>query len=182
MFETTIEKDMETASTDAELESLTIKIYNKFRGEFLEFIEELKKSGIAQALYNSSTPEETVSLWAKYSSENEDFFARVKAWAERRDEYFDTLETFPLFEKEEKLDNILEIGLMIFIVKDEWLLSEEDIDSKLDERSNSKFIEQLTELLKKSPNRILKAAGWYIDYNGFETMTEENIFDYCPEN
>lgn len=62
MFETTIEKDMETASTDAELESLTIKIYNKFRGEFLGFIEELKKSGIAQALYNSSTPEETVSL------------------------------------------------------------------------------------------------------------------------
>ena len=35
-----------------------------------------------------------------------------------------------LFEKEEKLDNILEIGLMIFIVKDECLLSEEDIDSK----------------------------------------------------
>ena len=41
MFETTIEEDMQTATTDAELESLAIKIYNKFRGEFLEFIENL---------------------------------------------------------------------------------------------------------------------------------------------
>lgn len=181
MFETTIEKDMETASTDAELESLATKIYNKFRSEFLEFIEELKKSGIAQALYNSSTPEETVSLWAKYSSENEDFFARVKTWAERRDEYFDTLEFFPMFDKDEELDCILEIGLMIFIVKDECLLSEEDIDP--DEDFNSKFGEQLTELLKKSSNRILKAAGWYIYYTGsFDTMTEGNIFDFCPIN
>ena len=182
MFETTIEKDLQTATSNAERESLALQIYNKFRREFLEFIEELKKSDIAQALYNSSTPEETVSLWAKYSSENEDFFARVKVWAEGRDEYFAAFERFPLFEKDEKLDSILEIGLMIFIVKDECLLNEEDIDAKFDENSNSKFLEQLTELLKKSSNRILKAAGWYIDSNGFETMTEENIFDYCPEN
>lgn len=87
-----------------------------------------------------------------------------------------------MFEKDEELDCILEIGLMIFIVKDECLLNEEDIDAKFDEDFNSKFLEQLTELLKKSPNQILKAAGWYIDYNGFETMTAENIFDYYPEN
>lgn len=175
MFETTIEKDLKTATTEAEREALALQIYNKFRGEFLKFIGELKNSGIAQALYNSSTPEETVSLWAKYSSKNEEFFARVRTWAERRDEYFSPCERFPMFEKDEKLDCILEIGLLVFIVKYDCLLNEEDIDSK--------FMVQLIELLQKSSNRILKAAGWYIYYAGcFDEMTEENIFEYCPEN
>ena len=100
MFETTIEKDLQAATTDAERESIFSQIYNKYHLEFLTFIEELKNSGIAQDLYNSSSPEETISIWEKYSSENQELFERIKSLAEGIDEYFNTCETVPLFEKD----------------------------------------------------------------------------------
>lgn len=174
MFETTIEKDLESATTDAQRESICSEIYNKYRDEFLTFIEELKKNGIAQALYNSSTPEETMFIWERYSSENQELFARIKSWAEGRTDYFNTYEPIPLFKDDEKIECILEVGLMILIVKDECVLLEEDI--------NTSFNEELITLLKKSPNRLLKAAGWYIDCDGYETMTKENIFDFYSED
>lgn len=170
MFETTIEKDLETATTKAERESIANKIYSKYRDEFLLFIEELKNNGIAQKLYNSSTPEETLSLWKEYSSKNQDFFTKIKSWAENRSEYFHTYENFPLFEQNEKIECHLEIGLMISIVKDECIFSDEDITPS--------FNEELIALLKNSPNRLLKAAGWYIDCNDYETMTKENIYKF----
>lgn len=173
MFETTIEKDLQAATTNAERESIFSKIYNKYREEFLEFIKELKKSGIAQDLYNSSTPEETISIWEKYSSENKKLFERIKSWAEGRFKYFNTYEPVPLFEEDEKIECILEVGLIILIVKDECILFEEDI--------NKEFNEKLIELLKKSPNRIIKAAGWYIDCEGYETITKENIYNYFKD-
>lgn len=174
MFETTIEKDLQTANTDAKLEAIFSKIYNKYRKEFLAFIEELKKSGIAQKLYNSSTPEETISIWKKFSSENQGLFERIKSWAEARDEYFNTYEHAPLFEEDEKVECCLEVGLMIIIVKDECILSGEDIKESYDA--------ELVTLLKKSNNRLLKAAGWYIDCDGYETMTEENIYTFYSED
>ena len=171
MFEATIEKDLKSATCEAEREAIFSQIYNKYRGEFLVFIEELKKSGIAQALYNSSTPEETISIWEKYSSENQELFARIKSWAEGRSEYFDTYEPVPLFEEDEEIECILEVGLMILIVKDECILLEEDI--------NETFGTELVALLKKSSNKIIRAAGCYINCNGYDTITSENIFDFC---
>lgn len=174
MFETTIEKDLQAATTDAERESIFSQIYNKYHLEFLTFIEELKNSGIAQDLYNSSSPEETISIWEKYSSENQELFERIKSWAEGRDEYFNTCEPVPLFEKDEKVECVLEVGLMILIVKDECILLEEDIGEG--------FNEKLITLLKKSSNRLLKAAGCYIDCKDYETITKENIYDFYSED
>lgn len=174
MFETTIEKDFQTATTDVERESVFSKICNKYRDEFLEFIEELKKNGIAQKLYNSSTPEETLSIWEEFSSENQDLFERIKSWAQARDNYFNTYEHAPLFEEDEKVECIFEVGLMFVITKDECLLSGEDI--------NEGFDEELYTLLKKSPNRLLKAAGWYIDCEGYDSMTNENIYKFYSED
>lgn len=170
MFETTIEKDLETATTETECESIANKIYSKYRDEFLLFIEELKNNGIAQKLYNSSTPEETLSIWKKFSSENQDLFERIKSWAEARDKYFNTYEHIPLFQENEKVECFLEVGLMIIIVKDECIFSGEDI--------NESFDEELYTLLKENPNRLLKAAGWYIDCDGYDTMTKENIYKF----
>ena len=45
--------------------------------------------------------------------------------------------------------------LLIFITNDEYLLSGEDI--------NENFDEDLYTLLKETFNRLLKAAGWFID-------------------
>ena len=173
MFETTIEKDLQSATTDAERKSIFSEIQNKYRNEFLAFIEELKKSGIVQALYNSSTPEETISIWDKYSSENQEFFARIKSWAEGRVEYFDCCEPFPLFKEDEEIEYLLEIGLIILIIKDEFIFLEEDI--------NQGFNEKLIELLKKSSNQLLKAAGWFIECDGYESMTKENIYNFYPD-
>ncbi len=170
MFETTIEKDLQSSTSEAERQSLALKINEHHREEFLSFVEEIKQSGITKSLYDSSTPEETMSIWEKYSAENQDLFNRITIWAQKRDEYFDTYEPFPMFEGEEKLDFLLEIGLMIFIVKDECVLCDEDI--------NESFLPELVELLKRSSNPILKAAGCYIDCNDFETITSENIYDF----
>lgn len=174
MFETTIENDWESATTWAEQEAISEKIYNKFRNEFLTFINELKESGIAQALYNSSTPEETISIWEEYSAKNQELLARIDSWAKGRYEYFNTFDSFPLFKDDEEIDCILEAGLMIFSVNDECILSEEDI--------NNDFIKKIVGLLEKSSNQLLRAAGYYIDCNGFESMNKENIYNFYSED
>ena len=175
MFETTIERDLANAKSKAEREAIGLKIFNKYRGEFLAFIQELKDSDIAQELYNSSTPEEAFSIWRDFSSENQDLFARIRSWAEARDDYFNTHEHAPLFEENETVECFLEVGLMIFITGDECLLNEEDI--------NADFDANLYTLLKEHPNELLKAAGWYIDCCGYENMTEDNIYTfYQPED
>ena len=173
MFEKSIEKDLQTATTDAERESIYNEVYDKYRKEFLAFIEELKENGIVQKMYNSSTPEETISMWEEYSSKNQELFTRIKSWAEGRIEYFNTYESIPLFEEGEKVECILEIGLIIFIVEDESILNEEDI--------NESFNKELITLLKNNSNPFLKAAGCYIDYNGYESITKERIYDLYSE-
>ena len=170
MFETTIEKDLKSATSEAEKKSLALRINKHHRKEFLSFVEEIKQSGITKSLYNSSTPEEIMSIWEKYSAENQELFNRITTWAQKRAKYFDTYDHFPMFVGEEKLDFILEIGLMIFIVNDEYVLYDEDI--------NGSFLTELVELLQNVSNPILKAAGRYIDCNGFEKITSENIYDY----
>jgi len=150
------------------------KFHTKFREEFLLFIEELKHSGITQALYNSTTPEETISIWEKYSSENQELFEKIRSWAAERNEYFNTCKTFTLFADEEQLDDcLLEICLILIIVKDESILCEEDI--------NNEFGEELYFLLNQSSNKIFQAVAEYIDCNGYDTLSKENIFDFYPE-
>ena len=166
----TLEKDLQSTKNEVERQALALKINEHHRTEFLAFGEGIKQSGITKALYYSTTPEETISIWKKYSAENQELFNRITTWAQEREEYFDTYESFPMFEGKKKLDFILEIGLMIFIVKDECILNEEDI--------NETFLQELVQLLQESTNPILKAAGCYIDCNGFDTITIENIYDY----
>ena len=174
MFKTTIEKDLKNAVTNEEREAVCRKIFNKYRGEFFEFIEELKKSKIAKKLFNSSTPEETLHIWEEFSSQNQGLFERIKSWAKARDEYFHTYEHAPVFKEDEKVECILEAGLMIIITKNECLLTGEDV--------NENFDKELYTLLKKSPNRLLKAAGYYIDCEGYDSITKENIYDFYSED
>ena len=86
MFKTTIENDLKNAVTNEEREAAYEKIFNKYRGEFFEFIEELKKSKIAQKLFDSSTPEETLHIREEFSSQNQWLFEKIKSWAKARDE------------------------------------------------------------------------------------------------
>ena len=175
MFEATIELDLELAESQTEREAMLKKIFSKYRNEFLAFIEELKDIDIANELFNSSTPDEAFSIWRDFSSENQDLFARIKSWAKARDDYFNTHEHAPLFDEDEEIECLLEVGLMIFITGDECLLNEEDIQENFDEN--------LSTILKEHPNELLKAAGWYIDCYGYENMTEDDIYAfYQPED
>ena len=79
------------------------------------------------------------------------------------------------FIDEDVSDCLLEIGLLMIIVKDDILLSEEDFS---DDECAEEFSNKFTELLKSSPNILSKAAADYFDCEGFESMTEENIFDF----
>ena len=63
---------------------------------------------------------------------------------------------------------------MIIITKNECLLTGEDI--------NENFDKELYTLLKKSPNRLLKAAGYYIDCESYDSITKENIYDFYSED
>lgn len=177
MFETNIAKDLEGIESKAELESIAKKIFNKYREEFIAFIEELKNKGIAQSLFNSSTPEETIAIWEKFSSENQELFERIKSWAENRDAYFYDRDHMPLFEDDEEPDCVLEIGLMFIIVKDDILLDSEDIH-----QDYNQFCNRLVEVLTSSPNRLIKAAGYFLDCDDMENITAENIYKFCPED
>ena len=172
MLKSTIEKDLQSATSQKECESILCEIMKKYQKEFLSFIEELKQNSIAQSLYVSSTPKETLAIWNTFSSESSKLFERIKSWAHLRDEYFNTYEHSQLFPDDVELDCILEIGLFIFIVFDECIFSPEDI--------NENFDEQLIKLLKSSHNPILQAAGCHIDCSGYE-ITAETIYDYSEE-
>ncbi len=175
MFEKTIVEDLLHVTSEAEREEIGKKIFYHFREQFLEFIEELKKSNIAQTLANSSNPEETISIWEEYSSRNQDFINKIINWAVERDEYFYDREHMPLFMKDEELEPILEIGLFIVIVNDECLFSSEDIVQGFDE--SSEFDEKLYTILKDSSNPLIRAAGWHIDCSGYE-ITAETIYNF----
>lgn len=177
MFETTIAKDLEGIESKAELESIAKKIFNKYREEFLAFIEELKNKGIAQFLFNSSTPEETIFIWEKFSSENQELFERIKSWAEQRTKYFYDRDPMPLFEDDEEPDCVLEIGLMFIIVKDNILLDSDDIHQDFDQFNN-----RLIKVLMSSSNRLIKAAGHFLDCDDIEKMTSENIYMFYSED
>lgn len=171
MFERVIEDDLRKANTPEENAAMRKEIYEKFRKEFLEFVDLLKNQGIAQTLYNAATPKETIGIWRKYKSKNQPLLDQIRSWADYRIDYFNTQNIMPFFEADEKLDNILEIGLMIFIVGDEVvLLAEEDITPS--------FTNELVELLKRSPNELVQAASCHIEKEGFETMTSKSIAKY----
>ena len=175
MFETTIEKDVERARSKTEREQILEQIYQKFHDEFVQFIDVLTKNGIAHTLFNLEDPEETKKLWKEFSLKNQSFFNEVRTWAKKRDEYMNTWETIPLFIDEDVSEYYLEIGLLMYIVKDDILLSEEDFDG---DKHGEEFSNKFTDLLKSSPNILIKAAGHYFDCEGFESMTEENIFEF----
>ncbi len=170
MFETTIAKDLQSAVTPEKRRDLFKKIHLKYRGECMAFIEELKQLGIAQELYNSSKPEETIAIWKKFFQENQELIARIRLWALRRFHYFDVCDPVPMWDKREKLDCILEIGLMVFLVGDECIFLGEDIYEGFDK--------EVVALLKKSSNTLLNAAGYYIEAIGYEDMSLEGIYDF----
>lgn len=178
MFETTMGHDMEDTPilSEEEAQAFMLKVITHFRTEFMAFVEDIKRNGIAKSLYDSFTPEEAIALWENYSADNQELFSRLRTWAEKRVDYFDDHECLPLLEGENIFDFILEIGLIIIIVKNEAFLSDEDIDS------NGDFLGCLVELLWKSGNPMLKSAGNYIYYNDFESITSENIYDFDSES
>ena len=173
----TFATDLQIFARDKERHAFAINVFNKYRGEFLSFVEEIMYSGIAQKLYKSATPEETIAIWEKYSSENRELFARIRSWAKAREAYFTDggHECMPLFEPNEKVNRLLEVGVIIFIIKDCFLfVAKEDI--------NEKFTQDLVALLKKSPNRMLKAAGYFIECEDIDAITRENIYKYYNED
>lgn len=81
------------------------------KDKFLELVEEVKNTGIATILCNTTNAEELKAVWQKFEEENSELLQKVEDWVRQYDceELFDTGEEF---------ENPIEIVVIIRIIGD----------------------------------------------------------------
>lgn len=89
--------------------------------KFLALVEEVKNTGIVEALYKTSNAEELTAAWQKFSAENQELIAKIKEWAT---EYEDS-DTKAIFEDGEQIADPMEIAVCIKIIENSWVSEEE---------------------------------------------------------
>ena len=78
---------------------------------FLALVEQVKNTGIAKILCNTTNPEELKDAWKKFEDENPGLFQKVKDWAENYDGSV-------LFAEGENFQNPVGIAVVIRIIND----------------------------------------------------------------
>lgn len=90
--------------------------------KFLSLVEEVKNTGIVEVLSMATTQEEFESAWRKFEEENIELFEKLNSWA---DEFRSSEEEFLcLFEDREEIENPMDIVIVIYIIGDEYEISE----------------------------------------------------------
>lgn len=136
------------------------------REKFLALVEEVKNTEIVgklAALYDASDKEGFKAAWQKFSDENQELLAKIKAWS---DEFRDSDEN-PIFEDWESLDNPMEITVCIFIIGDEDV-SECEIFGDW---------EELVEAMKDQDNNFAQKVADLANGNMICYISIEDIFN-----
>ena len=131
--------------------------------KFLELVKETEKTGIVSALLKSSSAEEAKKAWKKFEADNEELFTKIIDWA---NEYRESGKE-NLFQSEEKIDNPIEIAVIIYIIGDEDT-SECEIFSDYEDLVNA-----INEIDGDFAKGLAKIANSYYIY----LITAEGIFD-----
>lgn len=90
---------------------------------FLELVNEVKETGVVEALYVTSNAEELKKAWRQFADENQELFEKIKQWA---NEFKETSHP-PIFKIDDELENPMEICVVIFIFDDIGYVSEKQI-------------------------------------------------------
>ena len=88
--------------------------------KFLTIVEEVKATGIAESFCKTSNAEELTLVWNKFIDENSDLIQKIKEWAEE----FKKIDRGCFIEREDTVENPMEIAITIFIIDDVNNLSE----------------------------------------------------------
>ena len=131
---------------------------------FLSLVENVKQTGIVEALLLSSNPKEFRKIWKDFSEENMILFGMVNDWA------YDvkSSNSYPIFKKAEKLENPMEIVVTIHMI-DEVFLDEHEIFQDWYD---------LTEELERMGTNSGKALARHIRERDIIHMSAERIFSH----
>ena len=88
--------------------------------KFLTIVEEVKATGIAESFCKTSNAEELTLVWNKFTDENSELIQKIKEWAEE----FKKIDRGCFIEREDTVENPMEIAITIFIIDDKVNLSE----------------------------------------------------------
>ncbi len=138
-------------------------IFCKEREAFLELVKEVKKTGIAEAVYNTASAKELKEVWRKFLNENSELIIKIREWTEK----FKEAGCEAIFDREEELENPMEVAVVIFIINDEQRVSEAEIFEDY---------EDLTRAIGNIEDKVAERITEFIEYNFICRITAEDIF------
>ena len=130
---------------------------------FLALAEEVKKAGIAEAIYNTSNAEELKAIWKKFLDENQELVAKIEFW---REEYTKP-EAEKIFAKGEEIQNPMEVVIIIRIIDDIVAVSECELCEESDD---------LAQAIKEIGNNFTITLGELMEYSMISNISAEEIF------
>lgn len=128
--------------------------------KFLALVKEVKDTGIANILCNTTNPEELKAVWQKFVGENSELFQKVQDWASEYD-------GVSLFEDGEEFEDPIEIVVIIHMINDSEI-SECDIFENYDD---------LTYAVEDIPEEFAERLASCISSEMICEITAEDIFD-----
>jgi len=131
--------------------------------KFLALTEEVKATGIAEEIYNTSNAEELEVVKEKFLRENQELVTKIESW---REEYTKP-GTEKIFGKGEEIRNPMEVVLIIRIIDDVVAVSEFELCEESDD---------LAQAVKKIGNNFAITLGELMDYNLISNIPAEEIF------
>ena len=82
---------------------------------FFDFVKEVKITGIAENLKKASSAQELKEAWKAFKEKNKDLLEKIDEWKEV---YENFEKNFFLVEENEKIEDVLEICIVIYIIYD----------------------------------------------------------------
>lgn len=136
--------------------------------KFLVLVKEIKNTGIVEALYKTSNAEELKATLQEFCTENQKLIKNIKDWASD----FKASGTGAIFEKNEAIDNPMEIAVCIKIINDIDVTECEIFGTWVD----------LMHEIESIGNDFAAAVAYLIDSMLIYEITAEDIFNIdCDE-
>lgn len=130
--------------------------------KFLALVEEVKVTGIAEALYKASNAEEFHAAWQKFLDDNKELCTKIENWGT---EFKDSGSAW-IFDTGEELENPMEIAACIIVINNEEI-SECEIFEEY---------EDLVTAIAKIGNNIAIAIAKVAEGDYFCNITAEQVF------
>lgn len=129
--------------------------------KFLALVEEVKGTGIVEALYKASNAEELTAAWQNFSAENQELLKKASEWGYE----FKKAEVEYLFEDGESIEDPMEIVVTIRIA-----------GNKVSECDVFEAFENLVNALEDLETDFANAVAECVSVNYIYDITAEDLF------